>query len=149
MRSEFPATVSYNRFVELSQSVLMPMTLFLKTCCLGRCTGISFVDSTPIRVCNNKRIKRNKVFKGMAEVGRSTMGWFYGFKLHIVINDRGEILNFCITQANVDDRQPPKEREFPQGGVRKTLRSANQNTLCQRYTSGNSIRNNMKNSLLT
>ena len=66
MKTEFPRTVSYNRFVELSASVLMPMTIFLKTCCLGTCTGISFVDSTPIRVCHNKRIKRNKVFKGIA-----------------------------------------------------------------------------------
>lgn len=74
-KPEFPKAVSYNRFVELSQSVLMPLTIFLKTCCLGRCTGISFVGSTPIRACNNKRIKRNKVFKGMAEVGRSTMGF--------------------------------------------------------------------------
>ncbi|MFC3361603.1 IS982 family transposase [Pedobacter fastidiosus] len=112
MRSEFPNTVSYSRFVELSQSVLMPMTIFLKTCCLGHCTGISFVDSTPIRVCNNKRVKRNKVFRGIAEVGKSTMGWFYGFKLHIVINDKGEILNFAITQANVGDRQPLKNENF-------------------------------------
>src|SRR5690606_27312040 len=112
MKSEFPQTVSYNRFVELSQSVIMPMTIFLKTCCLGQCTGISFVDSTPIRVCNNKRIKRNKVFKGIATVGKSTMGWFYGFKLHIVINERGEILNFAITQANVDDREPLKSERF-------------------------------------
>ena len=104
MQSEFPAAVSYNRFVELFQKVVMPMTLFLKTCCLGKCSGISFVDSAPIRVCNNKRITRNRVFKGIAEVGKSTMGRFYGFKLHIVINDGGEILNFAITQANVDDR---------------------------------------------
>ena len=62
MQADFPNTVSYNRFVELSQRVLFPMTIFLKTCCLGKCTGISFVDSTPIRVCKNKRIKRNKVF---------------------------------------------------------------------------------------
>ncbi|MGI4805840.1 MAG: IS982 family transposase [Janthinobacterium lividum] len=113
MQGEFPRTVSYNRFVELSQGVLLPMAIFLKTCCLGSCSGISFVDSTPIRVCHNKRIKRNKVFKGIAEVGKSevgksTMGWFYGFKLHIVINDKGEILNFAITQANVDDREPLK-----------------------------------------
>lgn len=108
MQSEFPSTVSYNRFVELNQKVVLPMTLFLKTCCLGNCSGISFVDSTPIRVCKNKRIKRNKVFKGIAQVGKSTMGWFYGFKLHIVINDKGEILNFAITQANVDDREPLK-----------------------------------------
>jgi len=88
MKEEFPETVSYNRFTELMQRNLMPMTLFLKTCCLGNCTGISFVDSTPIRVCKNKRIKRNKVFKGIANTGKSTMGWFYGFKLHIIINDK-------------------------------------------------------------
>jgi hypothetical protein len=90
----------------------MPMTLFLKTCCLGECTGISFVDSTPIRVCKNKRISRNKVFKGIATTGKSTMGWFYGFKLHLIINDKGELLNFVITQANVDDRSPLKNSKF-------------------------------------
>ncbi len=112
MREYFPNTVSYNRFTELMQSNIMPLTLFLKTCCLGNCTGISFTDSTPIRVCKNKRISRNKVFKGIATTGKSTMGWFYGFKLHIVINDRGEVLNFMITQANVDDREPLKERNY-------------------------------------
>ena len=91
MEGEFPQTVSYNRFVELMQGNLMPMVLFLKTCCLGKCTGISFVDSTPIRVCKNKRIKRNRVFKGIANTGKSTMGWFYGFKLHIIINDSSNI----------------------------------------------------------
>lgn len=112
MQDDFPNTVSYNRFVELTQQALMPMTLFLKTCCLGSCTGISFVDSTPIRVCKNKRIYRNKVFKGIATTGKSTMGWFHGFKLHIIINDKGEILNFTITQANTDDRQPLKNKRF-------------------------------------
>lgn len=88
MQDDFPNTVSYNRFTELMQSNILPLTMFLKTCCLGKCTGISFVDSTPIRVCKNKRIKRNKVFKDIAQVGKSTMGYFYGFKLHIVINDK-------------------------------------------------------------
>lgn len=112
MRDDFPSTVSYNRFTELMQQNLMPMTLFLKTCCLGDSTGISFVDSTPVRVCKPKRIKNNKVFKGIATTGKSTMGWFHGFKLHIVINDKGEILNFTITQANVDDRTPLKKKSF-------------------------------------
>ena len=112
MKGEFPQTVSYSRFTELMQSSLMPMVLFLKTCCLGECTGISFIDSTPIRVCKNKRIKRNKVFKGIANTGKSTMGWFYGFKLHIIINDQGEILNFTITQASTDDREPLKQERF-------------------------------------
>ena len=112
LEKDFPTTVSYNRFVELSHKVCMPMTLFLKMCCLGDSTGISFVDSTPIRVCKNKRIYRNKVFKDVATTGKSTMGWFYGFKLHLIINDKGEVLNFVITQANVDDREPLKN---PQG----------------------------------
>lgn len=109
---DFPNTVSYNRFVELAHRVCVPMTLFLKTCCLGESTGISFVDSTPIRVCKNKRIYTNKVFKDIANTGKSTVGWFYGFKLHLIINDKGEILNFVITPANVDDREPLKNPEF-------------------------------------
>ena len=108
----FPNTVSYNRFVELSQQVVLPMSLFLKMQCLGQATGITFADSTPIRVCKNKRIKRNKVFKDMATVGKSTMGWFYGFKLHLIVNEKGDVINFVITQGNVDDREPLKNGNF-------------------------------------
>ena len=156
MRNDFPNTVSYNRFTELMQQSLMPMTLFLKTCCLGDCTGISFVDSTPMRVCKPKRIKNNKVFKGIATTGKSTMGWFHGFKLHIVINDKGEILNFTITQANVDDRTPLKKKSFlnkiygklyaDKGYIGKDLMQI-------LFTDGlhliTHIKNNMKNSLMT
>ncbi len=112
LQKEFPDTVSYNRFVELMQANMLPLTLYMKTCCLGECTGISFVDSTPIRACKNKRIRNNKVFQGIATTGRSTMGWFYGFKLHIAVNDKGELLDFIITQANVDDRTPIKQDNF-------------------------------------
>jgi hypothetical protein len=94
------------------QSASLPMTIFLKTCCLGEGTGISFIDSTPIRVCKNKRINRNRVFDGIAQLGKSTMGYFFGFKLHLVINDKGELLNFVITQGNVDDREPLKNKRF-------------------------------------
>ena len=73
---------------------------------------VSFIDSTPIRACDKKRIKQNKVFKDIATIGKSTMGWFYGFKLHIIINDKGELLDFIITQAHVDDRTPLKEDNF-------------------------------------
>lgn len=62
------------------------------------------IDSTILRVCHNKRIKRNKVFKGLAEIGKSSMGWFFGFKLHLIINDKGEILVFYMSRGNVDDR---------------------------------------------
>ena len=156
MRSEFPKTVSYNRFVELQQSSLMAMAIFAKTCCLGQCTGISFVDSTPIRVCRNKRIRSNKVFKGLATTGKSTMGWFHGFKLHIVISDRGEILTFCITQANVDDREPLKNEPFLKAVFGKLF--ADKGYIPQQlqqllFVDGvhliTSLRNNMKNSLMT
>jgi len=111
-QKDFPLTVSYNRFVELQQRVILPMTVFLQMCCLGKCTGISFTDSTPIRVCHIKREKSHKVFKGLATKGKSTVGWFFGFKLHLVVNDKGEIIHFVITQANVDDREPLKSSRF-------------------------------------
>ena len=156
MKEDFPATVSYNRFTELTQQNLMVMTLFLKTCCLGDCSGISFIDSTPVRVCKNKRIHNHKVFKGIATTGKSTMGWFHGFKLHIIINDKGEILNFTITQANVDHRQPLKQERFldriygklfaDKGYIGKEL-------MQMLFVDGihliTSVRNNMKNSLMT
>ena len=108
----FPNIVSYNRFVELQQKAILPMVCFMQMCCLGRCTGISFIDSTPIRVCHPKRELPHKTFKGIAQKGKSTMGWFFGFKLHLVINDRGEIIDFLITRANVDDRDPLKDKTF-------------------------------------
>lgn len=100
----FPTLVSYNRFIELQQRVAVPMMLFLKLCCLGKSRGINFVDSTHLKVCDNRRIYSHKVFKGVAERGKTSIGWFYGFKLHLIINDRGEILSFYLTKANVDDR---------------------------------------------
>lgn len=112
LKSYFPETVSYNRFVELQQKVLLPMVILLKTLRLGENTGISFVDSTPIRVCKNKRIFNHKVFNGIAARGKSTMGYFFGFKLHIVVNDKGELLNFVITPGNIDDREPLKDPNF-------------------------------------
>ena len=103
LRDCFPNIVSYNRFIELSHRSAVPFMMFLHYCCRGECTGISFIDSTVLRVCHNKRIKRNKVFKGMAKVGKSTVGWFFGFKLHLIINDKGEILSFYLSQGNTSD----------------------------------------------
>ena len=101
----FPRLVSYNRFVELQQRVFVVFALFLKTK-MGQCTGISFIDSTTLKVCRNQRIHSHKVFRGLAERGKSSMGWFYGFKLHLVCNERGELLSFYLTRGNVDDRNP-------------------------------------------
>ncbi len=105
LRAEFPNLVSYNRFVELMPGTLLPMCVYMYLQ-RGQVTGIAFVDSTPISVCHNKRIRRHKTFDGLARRGKSTMGYFYGFKLHLVVNDQGEILAFCLTPANVDDREP-------------------------------------------
>lgn len=80
------------------------MTIFLQMCSLGKCTGISFIDLTLLKVCHIKREKQNKLFKGIATKGGSTMGWFFGFKLHLIINEKGEVFDFLITQGNVDDR---------------------------------------------
>lgn len=112
LQREFPETVSYNRFVELQQKAVVPMALLLKMRCLGKCTGISFIDSTPIRSCHIKREKQHKTFKGMATKGQCSIGWFFGFKLHLIINDKGEILDFMLTQGNVDDREPLKSDNF-------------------------------------
>ncbi|WP_417358029.1 IS982 family transposase [Flavobacterium sp.] len=156
LTQEFPNTVSYNRFVELMQSNVLPLTLYMKTCCLGRCTGISFIDSTPIRACKNKRIKQNKVFNGIATTGKSTMGWFYGFKLHIIVNDKGELLDFIITQANVDDRTPLKqdnilERIF--GSLYADKGYVSKELMALLFQQGlhlvTGIRNNMKNVMMT
>lgn len=156
MQAEFPKTVSYNRFTELMQSNILPLTMFLKTCCMGNCTGISFVDSTPVRVCKNKRIKNNKVFKDIATVGKSTMGWFYGFKLHLIINEKGEILSFTITQANVDDREPLKNEGFLRGIFGKLF--ADKGYISKKiadilFVDGvhliTQLKNNMKNCLMT
>ena len=103
LNDQFPKTVSYNRFVELSQKVIIPMTLFLNTLTENKCTGISFIDSTPIRVSHNRRIHSHKVFKDVANRGHCSLGFFYGFKLHIIINDKGELLNYIVTKGNKHD----------------------------------------------
>lgn len=101
----FPTLVSYGRFVNLMPRVGLPLYVYLRLL-MGRCTGISFVDSTPLKVCHNKRIRQHRVFDSFAERGKTTMGWFFGFKLHLVINHQGELLNFDLTPGNVDDRTP-------------------------------------------
>ena len=106
LKSYFPNAVSYNRFVELESRVFFPLMFFLNLRAFGRCTGITFVDSTMIPICHNLRRYANKVFKGIATNGKGTMGWCHGFKLHLACNDRGEIIAFVLTGANVSDKDP-------------------------------------------
>jgi len=106
LRSEFPGLVSYTRFVDFIPSALIPLCAYFRQSCLGDCTGVSFIDSTSLDVCLNQRIASHKVFAGLAGRGKTSTGWFFGFKLHLVINDRGELLNVRLTPGNVDDRKP-------------------------------------------
>lgn len=112
LHKEFPQTVSYIPFVELQQKTVMLLVICLNTFCMGACTGVSCIDSTPEKVCHIRREHSNKVFKGMATKGQCSIGWFFGFKLHLIINDKGEILNFMIIQKNINDREPLKQKSF-------------------------------------
>ena len=105
LRQEFPNLVSYTRFVELMPRFLAPLAIYLHTQ-LGLCTGISFIDSTSLAICHPARIQQHRVFRVDARRGKTSVGWFYGFKLHLVVNDRGELLACCLTPGNMDDRKP-------------------------------------------
>lgn len=109
-KSEFPNLPSYTRFTQLQQRSLGHFhALLIVLCAMAKHSGVGYIDSTPIPVCHNKRIYRHKVFKGLAARGKSTMGWFFGFKLHLVINEKGELLNALLTPGNVDDRLPVRQ----------------------------------------
>jgi len=104
-RDAFPGLVSYQRFIEWMPSTVLPLCAYLRQC-FGTCTGISFIDSTSLHICHIRRARSNKVFKNLAAKGMTSVGWFYGFKLHLVINERGELLNMTLTPGNTDDRKP-------------------------------------------
>jgi PIN domain nuclease of toxin-antitoxin system len=105
LSAEFPGLVSYNRFVEFERDALIPLAAYLETK-RGDCTGISFVDSTKIAVCENLRIPQHKQFADIAKRGVTSTGWFYGFKLHVCVSECGELLSWFITPGNCDDRRP-------------------------------------------
>ena len=105
LSAAFPALVSYNRFVEFERDALVPLAAYLQTR-RGKCSGISFIDSTKLAVCENLRIPQHRQFTGIAARGKTTLGWFYGFKLHVVVSDAGELLSWQVTPGNIDDRRP-------------------------------------------
>ena len=107
-REAFPNLVSYPRFIALQKYIVIPLCAYLNTR-KGKATGIAFVDSTPLIVCHNRRIHSHRVFKNIAKRGKNSVGWFFGFKLHLIVNDQGELLAFKLTAANVDDREPVPE----------------------------------------
>lgn len=154
LQREFPGLVSYTRFVEYIPSVLIPLCVYLRQSCLGTCTGISFMDATSLAVCKNPRIHSHKVFAGLAERGKTSTGWFFGFKLHLIFNDRGALLNLMLTPGNVDDRKPvPKmvRKLFgklfaDKGYISKKLFEELLRTFNVQLVTG--IRSNMKNVLM-
>jgi hypothetical protein len=107
-KKAFPELLSYTRFLEVMPSMIVPMCAYFSSL-KGKPTGIEFIDSTSLKVCHNIRIPRHKTFDGIAQRGKGTMGWFYGFKLHLIVNYRGEIVAAKVTTANVHDAKPVEE----------------------------------------
>lgn len=105
----FKRLPSYNRFVELMPGclpILLRMINYLLYRNRHNSVGIEYIDSTKLEVCHNKRISSNKVFSGIAEIGKSTMGWFFGFKLHITCDISGNLTSMAYSKGNADDRSP-------------------------------------------
>ena len=102
LRQYFPAMPCYERFVTIQQRVFMPLMCFLLSR-LGQRTGIYYIDSTALAVCHNRRISRHKTFEGLAARGKTSMGWFFGFKLHLVFNQLNQIVALKLTPGNVAD----------------------------------------------
>ena len=107
-KKAFPDLLSYTRFLAVMPRTIVPMCAYFTTL-KGKPTGIDFIDSTSLKVCHNIRIPRHKTFSGVAQRGKGTMGWFYGFKLHLIVNHLGEIVAAKVTTANVHDTKPVKE----------------------------------------
>lgn len=101
----FPNLVSYPRFVQLISEAFFPLFCFAQEH-RGIASGINFVDSSVLTTCHVRRASSHRTFKGMAKWGKTSTGWFFGFKLHLVINHQAEIVAFRLTSANTDDREP-------------------------------------------
>lgn len=104
-KKDFPNLLSYNRFIELIPRLFLPLNILMHML-MGEKTGTYFIDSTALKVCHNKRRYTNKVFKNLAKSSKSSMGYFHGFKLHAIINEKGEFISLRLTPGNVDDRVP-------------------------------------------
>jgi hypothetical protein len=105
LKSSFPALPSYERFIALQPRIFIPLLMFLASRS-GKRTGIYYIDATALPVCHNRRIARHKVFAGLAARGKTSMGWFFGFKLHLVFNHEHEIVALKLTPGNVSDTAP-------------------------------------------
>ncbi|WP_435273829.1 IS982 family transposase [Psychrobium sp. nBUS_13] len=152
-KKQFPYLLSYTRFLEVMPTTLVPLCSYFSAI-KGQPTGLEFIDSTSIKVCHNLRIPRHKTFDGIAKRGKGTMGWYFGFKLHLIVNHLGEIVAAKITAANVHDTQPvegmasdlPDKLYADKGYISKALES---NLLEQGVTLVTNVRKNMKAKVLS
>lgn len=148
---DFPNAVSYNRFVELISRLFIPLNVLLHLL-YGEETGIYFIDSTTIKACHNKRRYRNKVFAGLAKSSKSSMGYFYGFKLHTIINHKGELMALKMTRGNVDRTPVPELSRGLTGVMAADKGYIRQNLFIELYEQGlkmiSGIKKNMKNKLM-
>jgi hypothetical protein len=108
LRTHFPGAPCYERFITLTQRVWALLAFFMASR-MGKRTDIYYIDSTPLVVCHNRRIYRHKTFAGLAERGKTSTGWFFGFKLHLVFNHQREIVALKLTPGNVSDAAPVPE----------------------------------------
>lgn len=107
MKSYFPRAVSYTHFLALSRQVLLHAFLLAHyRAGLSERTGYFYIDSKKLPVCDNRRIHSHKVFGAVATRGKGSTGWFFGLKLHLVINEQGQLVRFLLTPANVADNNP-------------------------------------------
>jgi len=151
-KGDFQNALSYNRYVELMPRLFLPLNI-LTHLLFGEETGTYFIDATTIKACHNKRRYRNKVFKGLAKSGKSSMGFFYGFKLHLIINEKGEIVALKMTKGNVDDRTPvPDLTKNLTGNMYADKGYIKQNLFLNLYERGlkmvHGIKKNMDNKLM-
>lgn len=154
LASDFPRRVSYTRFLELMSETSVPL-FTLMTSLLAHPTTANYIDSTKLVVCHNRRIRRNKVFKGLAARGKSSMGWFYGFKLHLIVNEHGELVSFLITPGNTPDNNVKAVSQLAKRTVGKLFGDRgyiSQELFTKLWEQGvhlvTGIRKNMKNKLL-
>lgn len=145
LNKDFPKLISYSRFVHLMKNIFVPLFAYLLHI-KGIVTGIAFIDSTSIAICHNKRITRNKVFKGLAKRGKTTSGLVYGFKLHLIINEKGEILAFQLTPGNVSDVSMVETVFVDKGYISSKLGKSLLDQGLELFTS---IRSNMKQHLMS
>lgn len=102
--SYFPNLPSYSRFIELKAKYVMYFVALIESLKV-QSEGIAFIDSTKLAVCHNKRIQQHRVFVDTATRGKTSVDWFYGFKIHLICDHIGRLVSYCITTGNVDDRK--------------------------------------------